>query len=337
MKKFILFFLALFSFVFVDVSAAKLDPQFFGYNIFGRSEHFTWHANANEVKNGTVTLVNIEMAKSYNYFIFDVCTTGAFILSVSNSGYNGYFNEKVVTYDTGLSCDSAGYTGRLYQVQLEIGKYQVLGDGMQASSYISIKNTVNWYNPCTLSNFYLSDEDVLTPLQKQSDINNSQKETNKKIDSVKDSIDSEDSDTTSKKCGVTCKLKGIFTGIIELPKKIVTLLIDGLKSLFIPSDTDFITNFVDSIESKLGFIAEIPVSIIEFALSLVTSTWTEVTTINFPSINIFGYYFWDAQTIDISEGINIFKPFKYVTDVICIVLCATTLNKWREKFTGGGS
>lgn len=160
---------------------------------------------------------------------------------------------------------------------------------------------------------------------------------NSKQDKTNDTLTSDDDDTTSKKCGVVCKLKGIFTGIIELPKKIITLLIDALKSLFIPEDTEFITNFVDSIESKLGFIAEVPVSIISFAINLVNASWTEVTSISFPSINIFGYYFWDAQTIDISEGLNIFKPFKYVTDVICVVLCAATLNRWREKFTGGGS
>lgn len=159
----------------------------------------------------------------------------------------------------------------------------------------------------------------------------------KKQDETNEAINKEDSDTTSSKCGVICKLKGIFTGIIELPGKLVTLLIDALKSLFIPSDTKFITDFVDSIESKLGFIAEVPISIIEFGLNLAKASWEEVTSISFPTISIFGYNFWEAKEIDISAGINIFKPFKYITDCLCVVLCARTLNKWRENFTGGSS
>lgn len=215
----------------------------------------------------------------------------------------------------------------------------------QLAPFVGYKYASLGSAPLTASQIQSALSSSFTELQSRIDsMKAEQEKTNSKLDDLNskqektnDTLTSEDEDTTSKKCGVVCKLKGIFTGIIELPKKIITLLIDALKSLFIPEDTEFITNFVDSIESKLGFIAEVPVSIISFAINLVNASWTEVTSISFPSINIFGYYFWDAQTIDISEGLNIFKPFKYVTDVICVVLCAATLNRWREKFTGGGS
>lgn len=139
-----------------------------------------------------------------------------------------------------------------------------------------------------------------------------------------DLISSESDDFESKNCGILCKIK-----------KIPTLIIDGLKGLFIPENMDFVTDFVNVIENKLGFIAEVPIRIIEFILNLATATWDKFDSISFPSISIFGYNFWNAQEIDLTEAINIFEPFKYVTDVICVVICARTLNKWREQFTGG--
>ena len=94
--------------------------------------------------------------------------------------------------------------------------------------------------------------------QKIEDQIKKQEETNNKLDDLNNSINSDDDDTSSKKCGLVCKLKGIFTGIIELPGKLIGLLIDALKSLFIPSDDffeNFITDFKDHFLGKLGFLA----------------------------------------------------------------------------------
>lgn len=167
--------------------------------------------------------------------------------------------------------------------------------------------------------------------------NNSQQETNDKLDDINDSINSDSDDTTSGSCGIICKLKGIFTGIVELPVKLVNLLIDALKSLFIPEDTDFITNFVESIESKLGFIAEVPVQIIEFGINLASAGWEEVTSVSLPAISIFGYNFWSSQEVDISEGLKVFQTFRYITDCLCVIICARGLKKLWENFTGGGN
>ena len=142
--------------------------------------------------------------------------------------------------------------------------------------------------------------------------------------------------------GIWASIKNIISFLNPLSEnffayKLIELLVDALIGLFVPEDMSFITDFVDSLENKLGFIAAIPVQIIEFTLNLATATWTEFNSISFPEIEIFGYKFWNAQEIDLTEAINIFKPFKYVTDVVCVVLCARTLNRWRENFTGGGS
>lgn len=127
--------------------------------------------------------------------------------------------------------------------------------------------------------------------------------------------------------------KGIWNTIKNLPKA----FLDMLLGLFIPDNMDFLNDFVDVLEDKLGFIASIPIQLIEFITNLVSTSWETFDSITLPSINIFGYNFWNAQEIDLTEAINIFKPFKYVTDVICVVICARTLNRWRETFSGGGS
>lgn len=136
--------------------------------------------------------------------------------------------------------------------------------------------------------------------------------------------------------GILCNLKKVVKGVINFPQTILTAIVDGLKALFIPSDFSFLDDFRNSIENKLGFIAEVPMAIIDFTLNLATASWDEFDSISFPSISIFGYNFWNAQEIDLSEAIRIFAPFKYITDCLCVILCARTLNRWREKFTGGG-
>lgn len=159
----------------------------------------------------------------------------------------------------------------------------------------------------------------------------------KKQEELNNAVTSESDNPEDKSCGLICKLKGIFTGIIELPVKLITLLIDAMKSLFIPKDMSFINEFVASIENKLGFIAQIPMSIIEFTLNLASSTWQEFNSITFPTVSIFGYYFWEGQEIDLTEAINIFKPFKYLTNVLCVTLFCGTLLKWWKRFNGGDS
>ena len=215
----------------------------------------------------------------------------------------------------------------------------------QLAPFVGYKYASLGSAPLTASQIQSALSSSFTELQSRIDsMKAEQEKTNSKLDDLKDKQDktndtltSEDDDISSKKCGVVCKLKGIFTGIIELPKKIITLLIDALKSLFIPEDTEFITNFVDSIENKLGFIAEVPIKVIQFGLNLVNASWTSVTSLSFPSVSILGYHFWEAKDIDITTAINIFKPYKYLTDVACVCLCVATLSRWREKFTGGGS
>lgn len=343
MKKYLVFVVALFSLFLVNTKAAELSSDNFGLSIDNNNLPYEFVLN-NSTKRMGVYLYSFESQKNYTYLVFDVCATdGLDNLKVTNAAYNSYFNDNsAIGVWTDQKCTVSSYTARVYKLQMKVGKFGDFDDAgeIYASSYLQFSFS-GYYNAFyKFSNAYLSDVDVVTPLlnasndsKKQQEIINKQTETNSKLDDVKSKQD--EAEKTRK--GILGKVGEILTSIVNLPKKIVDLVVDGLKSLFIPDDTEFITNFVDSIENKLGFIAEVPISVINFGLGLVNASWTEVTSISFPSINIFGYYFWDAQEIDITTGINIFKPYKYITDVLCVVLCVATLNKWREKFTGGGS
>lgn len=127
--------------------------------------------------------------------------------------------------------------------------------------------------------------------------------------------------------------KGIWQTIKELP----SMFLDMLLGLFIPEDLSFIDNFKEVISNKLGFIASIPIQIIDFALGLVNVAFDEITSISFPSLSIFGFNFWNAEEIDITIMLEKLKPFRYFTDFTCVILCCRTLYDLYHKFTGGGA
>ena len=126
--------------------------------------------------------------------------------------------------------------------------------------------------------------------------------------------------------------KGIWATIKDLPNQFLNML----KGLIIPDNFDFIYEFQDALESKLGFIASIPLQFIEFLLNLATASWVEVTSITLPEIEMFGVKWWNGTEIDISEGLKMFEAIKYFTDILCVILMVNTLHKWYESFTGGG-
>ena len=118
--------------------------------------------------------------------------------------------------------------------------------------------------------------------------------------------------------------------------KLVELIINGLKSLFIPDNFDFLENFKDTMSQKLGFIASIPLQLIDFIVDLKDYAFSTPTSLTFPSISIFGFSFWNQMTIDITEGLSWVSAIKYVTDIICVILCVNTLRKFYNSFFGGG-
>ena len=118
--------------------------------------------------------------------------------------------------------------------------------------------------------------------------------------------------------------------------KLVELIINGLKSLFIPDNFDFLENFKNTMSEKLGFIASIPLQLIDFIIDLKDYAFSTPTSLTFPTFSILGYSFWNEMSIDITEGLSWVSAIKYVTDIICVILCVNTLRKFYNSFFGGG-
>ena len=116
---------------------------------------------------------------------------------------------------------------------------------------------------------------------------------------------------------------------------LLTGILNGIKSLFVPDDFSFIDDFKTTLENKLGFIASIPIQLLDYLLSLKNKALNPMNKITFPKISIFGYYFWDNMEIDITKGLGWISSFKYLTDLGCVIIVVNTLRKWYVNFTGG--
>lgn len=116
---------------------------------------------------------------------------------------------------------------------------------------------------------------------------------------------------------------------------LLTGILNGIKSLFVPDDFSFIDDFKTTLENKLGFIASIPIQLLDYLLSLKNKALNPMNKITFPKISIFGYYFWDDMEIDITKGLGWISSFKYLTDLGCVIIVVNTLRKWYVNFTGG--
>lgn len=197
MKKYLLFAVFVFCFCsyFNFVRAAELSSSYYAYNIFNHNDvGFTFGVSKTLPQNGSILLYNLSMEQKYTYFVLDFCTTGWDNVTISNSGYNSYFKENYLVYRTNQSCSTGNYTGVLYRLQLNVGKFiDSEGDGLFASSYIKFSGDGNYHEYKFISSV-LSDTDILSPLISASQSNINQKETNEKLDN----IDSNQKQTNSK-------------------------------------------------------------------------------------------------------------------------------------------
>lgn len=253
------------------------------------------------------------------------------VLCVDNAGTSIYSNNTAVTdINVNVTNFKCYYPGSSYLGgKVTILNYKNSGGG----SYNNTKFTwyLNDYSSFALIDFKVS-LDSWVVAQNYANITSivNQQEFLNQNNEIKNSITSDDNDTTSNKCGIICKLKGIFTGIIELPSKILNLL----KSLFIPDNFDFVNDFAATLENKLGFIAQVPISFITFLKDLATATWEEVTSITLPEIEVFGYKFWTSQEIDITLIMSKLSPYRYVTDIACVCICIVALKRHYDNFGG---
>ena len=89
--------------------------------------------------------------------------------------------------------------------------------------------------------------------------------------------------------GILGTLKSVFTSIVELPGKIVNLLVDGLKSLFVPDSeemNELINNFKNTMSEKLGVIYQAGDLIIDIFQKIIDDTSPENACLTFPRLKL---------------------------------------------------
>ena len=223
---------------------------------------------------------NSEVSSNYLYTSIVLCTDTTYSSSYA-SDPSEITNIQINNTNYSCSYSNSGYTG---------GKVVII----TFLAYSSGANSIVVYQDkdasIQLIDFVVDSSGYVNPLDYSSQtlINQNSQIINQnntlidKSDEIKSSITSDDSDTTSNKCGIICKLKGIFTGIANLPSKIGDLL----KSLFIPSDeqmSDLLNDTQTQLNSKLGILG-LPTSIYTQFLNLLTSDVNENTCIQFDDI-----------------------------------------------------
>lgn len=121
----------------------------------------------------------------------------------------------------------------------------------------------------------------------------------------------------------------VFTAIIELPGKIATALIDGIKSLFIPDQDDFEElkgKYQTLLETKFGFIYQ-SFEMLGTLFDTVVSGWSNHSdyTFEFPGISftMLGetYTIAEEQIIDMdNEAMTILRNFAgTIVSLICVL------------------
>lgn len=376
MKKYLLFAIALFSLFVASPKAALYSGEPIALDLGGYMIPEYFGVAANSETKYAMTLY-VEDYSSYNgsrFALVTVCTPYDIDnWYVTNSGkVNSYFDEFFDTFDTGKRCYMGdNVRGTLRFLQFYIGKPKTI-DGtseIRVSSYLHLKNIYNYNVRYDFLQVQLSDEDYLAPLINQSvssqkqqeivdkltqniqsinDLKNKQDQTNSKLDDLKssqdktnDTLTSEDEDTTSKKCGVVCKLKGIFTGIIELPKKIVTLIIDALKKLFVPTDDQLyeIVNDSKELSENFGFVGEA----VAFFLNIFTGLLGMVNAngcIEMPAFKIGAtslfdeHTFWEARNVCLADNTILSANIDTIRTITSIAFVSLFLGFAASKFFG---
>lgn len=286
----------------LNVNADTFTPSYFS---IGGVESFPQGMWANGGNTNRILTVNaakdsdggmIEISKQ-NFIVLTACVTGNSNSNwITNSGTDSSIqNGPVDTLNTGVSCSagsSSEFQGTFYKFYFKIYHWGVPSGGadvLQVSSFWNIGNPTEWavyywfYSIfITDTSTYLDDAMLVSSGKGQDTIINQNNTIISKTDEINNNITSDDSDVTSSKCGIICKLKGIINGIANLPSKFGDLL----KSLFIPTDeqmSDLLNDTQTKLNSKLGILG-LPTTLYTQFLNLLTSDVNENSCIEFEDI-----------------------------------------------------
>lgn len=114
-------------------------------------------------------------------------------------------------------------------------------------------------------------------------------------------------------------LGSIIDGILSLPQKIIDLLSNLLKSLFVPDDTfiqTWVTDLQSWFEAKFGILA-LPFTFLTTLIGAFSSAGGGDVSLVFPGFSIMDYRVWDDITVDMA---SILQPFDLIVSAIRMVL-----------------
>ena len=221
---------------------------------------------------------------------------------------------------------------KAYRVVIPISLWSV---GLGTSDYISLDDKITIHNSyahdmyASIYGAYYSDVgfDLNNTDALFSDLNQTQQNILNKQNELNENI----KDTNTKLDEAENTRKGIWETIKGLPSAIIDGILNGLKSLFIPTN-DQISEIIDdskSLSSNFGFIGQS----VEFIVSLFTSTLNIVQStgcvefpqfsLDFSGIDLIGkkINLWDKKNVCLSEN----PWFGANTNGIAIVRSVTTI------------
>lgn len=247
------------------------------------------------------------------------------------------------TYTLGFRFQKKNLEWTYFELQsLKFSTYDALSSvsGSIIGAADDIKNSMlNNFNALTGS-IVGGNQDIINNQNKNKDeiINNQNENSQKEIDNA--NKNHEEAEKTRR--GILGTIKSVLEGIINLPSKLVNLLIDALKSLFIPSDSFFQDWFKDvqkSFEKQLGFLSYPFTWILEILNRFLNLTdtghyiisWSSLKVPNF-NFNIINSGSYDLATLLQNSTINRFHELYFtITNALMLLaffgLCMNTYNK----------
>lgn len=312
-SKYFIFPIVFISLFTINVNAVPVDIKLSSFTYDNRNMlNLDWYGigSGNSNLSFDFDFIKIDDNAQYLYTSIVLCSDSIYSSSYANDP-SEITNIQINNTNYSCSYKNSNYTG---------GKVVIITFLAYSSGANSIVIYQDKYASIQLIDFVVDSSGYVNPMNysNQTLINQNSQIINQnntlidKSDEIKSSITSDDSDISSNKCGIICKLKGIFTGIVNLPSKIGDLL----KSLFIPSDgqmSDLLNDTQSQLNSKLGILG-LPTSIYTQFLNLLTSDVNENTCIQFDNIKdpvydqlLIGSSSFCFNTLLQNENLNTFR------------------------------
>lgn len=342
MKKYLTFVVALFSLFVVNTKAAsvyindkELSNKSYNYVGSGNTKFRIEAFGANDS-----VYVSNHNPDDYSYYFAAVCTGlpnfTAYFSNVTNSTatLNYYLTNMTCYYPNGVK----GLVGYFYgKSDLNYG----LGTPLTFSPYANFTFYASDSFSMSLLNVGFSSTAFSIDYGSQSIINSNQEIINQNktiIEKNQEILNKQDEAEKTRK-GILGKIGEVLTSIASLPKKLVELLIDALKSLFVPTDEQLyeIVNDSKELSENFGFVGEA----VAFFLNIFTSLLGMVNAngcIEMPAFKIGAtslfeeHIFWEARQTCLADNAILSANIETIRTITSIAFVSLFLGFASRKF-----